>query len=442
MPTLTEEPIEIIRQAPPDEIQDMLGNPPGWLLRSGITMAFMVLCIGLALTWLIRYPDKMEAPVLLQSEYPPTEVLASGMQRIATIEVQDRQAVQQGQLLAIYENPADWAAVQQAIAFQEELPKALATKNVLELQTPSYLALGTLQNSYSNLLQSVQALQYFLQQGDVKAQVAALDQEIQRMEAMADYAQKEEQLSAQELVLVQKNLERTQALHQNGLSSTIELEQKEAAALQQQRQLEQVQSSAIQNQIRQEQLAAQQEQLQRDHYKEHSRLRLTVQQQLEQWQGEVATWKQRYLLLAPIAGQVAFAPELNPQRYVQAGELLLTLLPRQEAGRIVAHCYLPASGVGKIGQGASMQIKLDAYPAKEFGILTTTVENMALIPQTSTEGILLYHTTALLSDTLTTTYQRQIPFQQKLTGTAVVLTEDKRLLERLFEQLTDLFKNS
>lgn len=441
IPHPPENPIEITRQAPQDEIQDMLGNPPSWLLRSGITMAFIVLIIGLALTWLIRYPDKMQAPVVLESEYPPTEVLALSTQRIAELKVKDKEQVTKGQLLAIYENPADWAAVQQAIVMQEHISVALATDKVLDISPSPYFALGTLQNSYSNLLQRWQALQYFLEQGDVQAQVAALEREIQQTQAIKSYTEREKNLLDQELVLVQKNLKRTQELHENGLSSSINLEQQEAAWLQQQRQLEQIQSAAVQNQIRGAQLKAQQEQLQRDHYKEHSRLRLALQQQLEQWQGELAAWKQQYLVIAPIAGQLALAPQLNPQRYVQAGEVLFTILPQQKTGRIVAHCYLPASGVGKIGKGSTMQIMLDAYPAKEFGTLTTQVENMSLIPQASAEGILLYHTTALLPDTLTTTYQRSISFQQKLTGTAVVLTEDKRLLERVFEQLTDLFKN-
>ncbi len=52
-------------------IEDMLGNPPGWLLRAGIGGIALVFLLVLGLTAFIRYPDKLAAPFLLQTRTVP-----------------------------------------------------------------------------------------------------------------------------------------------------------------------------------------------------------------------------------------------------------------------------------------------------------------------------------------------------------------------------------
>jgi len=41
---------------------------------------------------------------------------------------------------------------------------------------------------------------------------------------------------------------------------------------------------------------------------------------------------------------------------------------------------------------------------------------------------------------LQTSYKKQINFQQEMTGTADIITEDLRLLERLLYQFRDIFR--
>ena len=45
-----------------------------------------------------------------------------------------------------------------------------------------------------------------------------------------------------------------------------------------------------------------------------------------------------------------------------------------------------------------------------------------------------------LPNGLTTSYKKQIVFQQEMSGTADIVTKDLRLLERLLYQFRDVFK--
>ena len=73
---------------------------------------------------------------------------------------------------------------------------------------------------------------------------------------------------------------------------------------------------------------------------------------------------------------------------------------------------------------------LDNYPYAEYGALTGTVESISSLPKQGQ-----YHLTITFPEGLVTQYGQTIPFQQQLQGTAEIITEDLRLLERLFYRL-------
>jgi hypothetical protein len=46
-----------------------------------------------------------------------------------------------------------------------------------------------------------------------------------------------------------------------------------------------------------------------------------------------------------------------------------------------------------------------------------------------------------MADSLVTTYGERLPFQYNLTGAARIITRDRTLLQRLFDQFLNLSKN-
>ena len=68
------------------------------------------------------------------------------------------------------------------------------------------------------------------------------------------------------------------------------------------------------------------------------------------------------------------------------------------------------------------------YPSDEFGELNGTVKSISLIP--NEEGNYLINVE--LPQDLKTTYGKKIAFRQEMKGTANIVTEDLRLIERFF----------
>ena len=82
-----------------------------------------------------------------------------------------------------------------------------------------------------------------------------------------------------------------------------------------------------------------------------------------------------------------------------------------------------------------MHIKLLNYPEAEYGVLNGKISSMSPIPDN--DGFYLINVN--LKHKLITSYNISIPFKTEMSGAAEIVTEDLRLLERLFYQLRNVF---
>ena len=58
-----------------------------------------------------------------------------------------------------------------------------------------------------------------------------------------------------------------------------------------------------------------------------------------------------------------------------------------------------------------MIIKLDAYPYKEYGTLTTTLDKISALPKVDKESNLIYELEARMPGDMKTSYGNTIPFK-------------------------------
>ncbi len=433
-------------------VQEMIGAPPGWIVRSGISLIGLFVIVTLGLAALIRYPDKITAPTVLRTEHPPTEIVAQTSGYLDTILIQNGDKVAAQTLLAVITDAASPKEVTRLELFLQKCQLIITPTDYVKIQAPALSRLGNLGNGYATLLQTLKDLQYVLQQTGTTEQLAAAEREIARTRQLNQSYRKQEILLADELKIVQKDLERNRQLHASGTISAIDLEEKEKIAIQYRRQLESMPASALQNDIRIEQLQAQQTQLRHQREADLSTRTHALRQQVQSLQAAITTWQQTFLIQSSNAGTVAFAPDIAAKKPIQVGATLFTILPdiphplTPEGGRVrgqgqIAISKVATTGLGKVTKGSRVQIALDAYPAREYGVLNAQITAISLLPTTDKEGKYTYEVTIALPDTLVTSYRQTLPFQQNSTGVTTIITEDKSILERIFENFLDLAKN-
>ncbi|MCO6491338.1 MAG: HlyD family efflux transporter periplasmic adaptor subunit [Phaeodactylibacter sp.] len=430
-------PEEIRLNTERDNLQNMLGHPPGWSLRWGITAVLVAAALFLGLAWLVKYPDVIVARVVIVTENPPIRLFARGSGKISRLMVENGQAVEAGQAIALLENPARLEDVRQIETMVARLESITRADSIMGFRLPEGLGLGGLQSAYAAYQQALEEFQFFEQQQGIFARIASLRQQIQYLERLNASLKQQEETLVREVEIARSSFERNKGLLRSGAISQLELEQSETNYLQYRRQLEALQSQVLNNKLQAEQYQSQIVALREGRAEAGTRKWLASRELLGRLKSELELWKQTYLITSPIAGRVSLTRVWSPQQFVQANEMVATVVPGAGAGEIVGKASLPAFNSGKVEPGQRANIRLDGYPYQEFGVLPGRVKSIAPVPEQ--EAYLLEIS---LPDSLLTTYGRTIPFAQELPGQARIITEERRILERVFDQLAGLVRDN
>ena len=107
MDTDKEEKIELRSE----EVQEVMGQIPSWILRWGITLVGLIM-VGLAIgSYLFKYPDTLMAEVTVTMATPPIEMYARVTGRLEHMTARHLQQVNPDEALAVLENTADFKDV-------------------------------------------------------------------------------------------------------------------------------------------------------------------------------------------------------------------------------------------------------------------------------------------------------------------------------------------
>jgi HlyD family secretion protein len=419
-----------------NERQDLLqfiSRPPSVFLRFGITAIAIVVILLLVMAYFIKYPDVVTAKVVLTTKNPPIRLLSRTGGRVAEILIKNNQTVSKGDILCVMDNTANWLDV---LKLETHL-----NNNPINLAIQQY-NLGSLQSSYSTFTQNLKDYHYFLERNGVLQKIQYLNQQIESFKALNINLLKQKDIQSKEFDLTAKELNRQKQLNTEGVISDSDYEKFNAQYLQQKRQIEANEAAFINNQMQIGQHEAQINDLSQSKNDNQNTKELTVQEDIRRLKATIAEWKQTFLIIAPISGKVTFAKIWSNQQSISLGEEVLTIVPildhynTNDTNTIICKAILPITQSGKVKTGLTANIRLDAFPHQQYGILRGTVKNISLVPQKED-----YQLDITLPNELVTSYEKTLPFRQELQGTANIITEDRRIVERLLDKFRDLVRN-
>ncbi|GIQ58261.1 hypothetical protein Flavo103_13970 [Flavobacterium collinsii] len=98
------------------------------------------------------------------------------------------------------------------------------------------------------------------------------------------------------------------------------------------------------------------------------------------------------------------------------------------------------NGSGKVKVGQGVIVKLNNYPFNEYGSIKGRVRRISLVTNQQTlsdnqNKISSYLVDIDLPNGLKTNYGVELNFHAEAKGTAEIITEDRRLIERFFDNL-------
>ena len=89
-----------------EPVNEIMGRPPGKILRWGNALILIVFILLLLFSWLLKYPDKIPAPVEITTVNPPVTLVSKLTGRIKNLYVKDKDEIESGKLIAVMETAA------------------------------------------------------------------------------------------------------------------------------------------------------------------------------------------------------------------------------------------------------------------------------------------------------------------------------------------------
>lgn len=414
-----------------EEVQEILGTPPGWLVRWGTFVVFVCVAALLGVATIISYPDVVMARITITPSAPPVDVMIRTDGHIAGFFARDSQFVKEGYVLAALQSTAEYSDVKRLDTYVNYWLRCIPD-SIEKIQPPDGLEIGEIQTDYAVFVQAMDI--YRFGKGDrsssVRVGMEAISQQIAKLNQSIGVERKSMLRMQSQVQSARESYQRQRELFDAGGISRNDLEKERQRVDDLERQLDALEDNILrkQNEI----TALTKSRNDASFSEEESDLTTSgrVRQTLSNLKAALDRWKQTYLIVAPIAGQVSLnANFFVEKQYVRTGQQLLVIIPPQ-SGKVVGRLMLPVANSGKVHSRQRVVIKLDSYPYSEFGTLRGYVYSKSLVPKDDKYAVII-----VLPDGLKTTFGRPVAFEQQLEGVAEIVTDEKRLLQRIYEQI-------
>lgn len=413
-------------------INEIIEKKPNWLIRYGIGGMLFFLLLLLLAAWLVKYPDILVGKVDIVTPRPPVDVVTKINAPIAKIfGYAENDTVLKGSPILLLESTTNHG---QFLRLKTYLRMTkLVESDVLE---PKWLdSLGNLQPAYNSFSLALLNLHYYGKDRPFEKRIASLNKIALGNTKSLRFSENYLGSSQKDYDSKKTEFERYRKLFAKGVISASEFEQVKQTLAQKEMGFASDRRALNADRLNMANVEREILELELQQKEFEQQLQLTYQNARNELKNQMEQWELQYMVKPPIDGRLSYFNDLNEGDFVITGERILTIIPLKQE-RLQAVGTFPSENAGKVRKGDKVVLKLDAYPYHEYGTVRGAVKRISEVPVENAYSIVID-----LPEKLTTNYDNKIVFKQRLTATADIVTKDQSLLQRIFHQFENLFKN-
>ena len=415
-----------------EEVQDILTKIPHWIIRWGSLVVLVILLLLFLVSWMVKYPDIITTEITITTQIPPEKLVAKTSGKIQAILIDDKAIVNVNTPLAVIENAANYKDVFLLKAITDTISLSNSKFPFEKLQAAQF---GEIENSFAMFQKEYIASELNKQLQPYKVESSAQSFESKQLRERLQLLEGQKEINQSELKLLKTDVERYEKLFKKGIISAQEIEKQRLIYLQAEKNYKSLLSSISQLKSSINELNRSSKTTVINESTTSINLERSVMQSFYQLKKAIKDWELNYVFRSSVKGTVSFLQIWSENQTINTGENMFAIIPSTEKGYI-GKVKAVAQNSGKLQIGQKVNIRLANYPDREFGVIEGKLKTISLTPDK--EGNLLLNIE--LPNGLQTSYKKQINFQQEMTGTADIITEDLRLLERLLYQFRDVFR--
>ncbi|SHF41185.1 HlyD family secretion protein [Chryseobacterium sp. OV279] len=412
-------------------VQDILTGAPHWMIRRGNTIILIILLFILLMSYIIRYPEFVSSQAIISTQNPPEKIESRVNSKIEAILVKDHEEVKKGQLLLVLQSTARYQDVLRLIDITGTVEHTQLQN--FPLKEASGLNLGEVQADYNTFAQALTDEQLYTRLQPYAPENVSAERSLLESNSRIQSFQQQKQMEQAKYDLSKKEFDRSRQLYNQGVISTSEMDQQRINLLQAKQNVENINLSISQLQEGISGIHKTKSGTSINAEKDKITFSSRTTQLFEQLRKSLKEWEQNYVFISSTNGTVSFQQHLGKYQFVKAGEILVSIMP-EEHETMIGRLMIPSTNSGKVKPGQKVLIKLDNYPFQEFGIVEGRVQNISSVPDK--EGN--YYAEIRLPKKLSTSFNKVLPLNRELKGTAEIITKDLRLIERFLYQIREL----
>lgn len=420
-----------------EEVEHIIDKMPA---RFGLNITFISLFLilsALLFGWFIKYPDILPSDITLTGKTSPIKIIALSNGKIDLFLKKTSSIVMENQPIAIVKNTANYYDIVRLDSLLKKIDLNQLSISKHRNFFPTNLVIGELTPKYFSFYNAL--LQYidysdkepFSKQSKVAESLFKSkkvldnenDAELQRLKTKYDISKRIHQ--------------RDSLLFEKKIISALDLEKSKLYSISSEQEYKLINREFANNdyllieaKTRLEQIAIQKRDKERE-------LKVVLYNSYYSLIDGIQDWQKKYLMKSPFNGIVEFLYFSKNDDFVQQGQEMFSVIP--EKNELIGQAFLPDWGSGKVKVGQDVIIKLHNYPYIQYGSVRGKVKSISLISnQQITDAktnIGAYLVQVDLPNGLTTNFGSKLNFQFEMKGVAEIITEDKRLIERLFDNL-------
>ncbi len=419
-----------------EEVQDIIDRMP---TKFGRIIALIVLGVFILLMvfgWSIRYPDIISGSVVINTPVSPIKLVALNSGQLNLNGIQSQSVVKKDEAVAVIENGVAYDTmrmVKQILLAHD--PGSDATMALLR-SLPSKISLGEVTNKYYALLNSLQLLYNFNTD-------CIYDKQLSGFRKLSEEQQREVEIGEKGVALAEENDRfankaylRDSFLFISKVSAEAEFDRSKQVLVGSKTVVNNARSTYISSRKELQQTQGKIIELNVHKLEKQRELELAILAAYNDLMDNIKLWEQKYVLKAPFDGKVQFLKFWTNKQFVQAGDPVFTIVP--SASEPYGQVVLPSFGAGKVKAGQEVIVKLNDYPYMEYGAIKGTVASISLTTnteRTKDAAIETYLVTIKFDNGLITNYGEPLSFKYEAAGSAEIITKDRVLIERLFDNL-------
>ena len=426
-----------------EEVQEVMGAIPVWILRWGITILFLVVLILVIGSCFFKYPDVIVSEMTLTGRYPVAQIVARSSGKMSRLYIEDEQTVLPHATLAVIENPAstdDVFYLKELLSRYINMPDSFliyynrGNRGNGGSRGGTELSLGDVQSAWTSFLNGLHEYDNWYTFNYYPRRIDATRSQIEKYRKNHQNQQRQQEVLEAQFRLASQQHGRDSLLFVREVISPSEYETARSVFLQSRYTLENGYISLENLQIQIGELEVNLLDMELQRAEKENQLSQNFRTGAGQLMNAINSWELNYCLTSPIGGTVTFTKYWNENQFVSAGDNVFTVVPNRE-DELLGKALLPVQRSGKVKVGQRVIIRFLNFPDQEFGIVNGKVHSISLVPAENN-----YRVEIALPGGLTTNYGKTLPVTHEMHASAEIVTEDLRLIERFFMPLKKVLR--